>query len=276
MTLSEAYKTTVAALEPLYGEREAASVADLLFTDKYGADRVARVLGESEVFADQTVWQDDLERLSRWEPVQYVVGFAEFAGRRFEVTPDTLIPRVETEQLVKEILQRYAHTEKPRKVLDIGTGSGAIAISLALEWPQAEVTAWDISAGALETARRNAHKLGAPVRFQQRDVLDTAADERFDLVVSNPPYVLESDRAAMRDNVVRYEPEGALYVPDADPLRFYRAIVALDFGERELWFEIHERFGVETRQLLEQHGFTAVEILPDIHGRDRIVRGITG
>lgn len=263
----------MSSLTSLYGEREAASVADILFSDKYGADRRIRLLQDNEAFAREAEWRSDLQRLTAWEPVQYVVGFTEFAGRRFEVTPDTLIPRVETEQLVGEIVKRYQKIEKPRRVLDIGTGSGAIAVTLALEWPETEVTAWDISAGALEVARRNAEKLGGRVWFEKRDVLNTVADERFDLVVSNPPYVLESDREMMRDNVVRYEPQGALYVPDDDALRFYRAIVALDFGERELWFEIHERFGVETRQLLEQHGFTAVEIVPDIHGRDRIVRG---
>ena len=267
----------MARLAPLYGEREAEAVAVRLLEDKYGVGRLERVMNSSAAFERGEEWEADLERLERWEPVQYVTGIEEFYGRSFRVTRDTLIPRVETEQLVREILsgQPKGH------VLDIGTGSGAIAVTLAAEWPEAHVEAWDISAGALAVAVSNAeaHSVWGRVRFVERDVLDYMPGpeaEKFDLVVSNPPYVLESERDRMRPNVVDFEPEGALYVPDDDPLLFYRRIAELPLLKPggELWFEINERFAFETKGLLLSLGYGDVRIIRDIHGRERMVRGI--
>ena len=209
--------------------------------------------------------------------MQYVTGCEEFCGRLFRVTRDTLIPRVETEQLVREIL-----SGQPKgRVLDIGTGSGAIAVTLATEWGEAHVEAWDISAGALAVAVSNAeaHGVWGRVRFVERDVLaymPGPETEKFDLVVSNPPYVLESERGEMRPNVVDFEPEGALYVPDENPLLFYRAIASLPLLKQggELWFEINERYGSQTEELLLSLGYRDVLVIKDIHGRDRMVRGI--
>lgn len=279
MTLSEIYKAAVARLSPLYGEREAEAVVGLLLADKYGAGRLERAVNGGSAFLRGEEWEADLRRLEAWEPVQYVVGYEEFYGRPFAVTRDTLIPRGETEQLVREIL---AGTPKGR-VLDIGTGSGAIAVTLACEWPEAQVEAWDISAGALRVAASNAEAIGVQGRgrFVERDVLtyvpDTGA-EKFDLVVSNPPYVLCSEKGEMRENVVRYEPAGALYVPDDDPLLFYRAVASLPLLKPggELWFEINERYGSETEELLLSLGYGEVRVIRDIHGRDRFVRGIAG
>lgn len=266
----------MARLSPLYGKREAEAVVGRLLADKYGAGRLERVLNGGSVFLRSEEWEADLRRLEAWEPVQYVVGSEEFYGRSFEVTRDTLIPRGETEQLVRKILS----CGPKRRILDVGTGSGAIAVTLAAEWEEAYAEAWDISAEALRVAASNAetHGVGGRVRFVERDVLNymPSEEERFDLVVSNPPYVLGSERAEMRANVVRYEPEGALYVPDDDPLRFYRAIARLSILEPggELWFEINERYGLQVQELLLSLGYGDVWVTKDIHGRDRIVRGI--
>lgn len=272
MTLREIHNLSVERLEPLYGRDEARSVVDRLMEDKYGVGRLERVTDGHRPFLREAEWQADLRRLEAWEPVQYVIGSEEFCGRRFALSPETLIPRVETEQLVRMLLEGPAH----RRVLDVGTGSGAIAVTLAAEWPGAEVEAWDISAGALATAAANAavHGVERRVRFVECDVLAVpSVAERFDLVVSNPPYVLDSEREQMRANVTRYEPGRALYVPDSDPLRFYRAIAQLplltDGGE--LWFEINEQFGRQTCELLVSLGYTGVQLVQDLYRRDRMV-----
>lgn len=272
MTLREIHNLSVERLEPLYGRDEARSVVDRLMEDKYGVGRLERVTDGHRPFLREAEWQADLRRLEAWEPVQYVIGSEEFCGRRFALSPETLIPRVETEQLVRMLLEGPAH----RRVLDVGTGSGAIAVTLAAEWPGAEVEAWDISAGALATAAANAaaHGVERRVRFVECDVLAApSVAERFDLVVSNPPYVLDSEREQMRANVTRYEPGRALYVPDSDPLRFYRAIAQLplltDGGE--LWFEINEQFGRQTCELLVSLGYTGVQLVQDLYRRDRMV-----
>lgn len=279
MTLSEIYKAAVARLSPLYGEREADAIVTRLLEDNYGITRIRRAIvgGLPCMERKAEAIEADIKRLEQWEPVQYVVGREEFYGRMFKVSRDTLIPRGETEQLVQEIL-----SGSPKgRILDIGTGSGAIAVTLACEWEEAYVEAWDISAGALVMAWANAILLGVEerTRFVERDVLTyqpEACAEKFDLVVSNPPYVLDSEREQMRENVLRYEPEGALYVPDDDPLLFYRTIASLPLLNPggELWFEINERFGSETECLLSSLGYADVRVIQDIHGRDRFVRGI--
>lgn len=267
----------MARLSPLYGEREAEAVVGRLLEDKYGAGRLERAVNGSAAFERIAEWEADLKRLEAWEPVQYITGYEEFYGRPFEVTRDTLIPRGETEQLVREIL-----SGSPKgRILDIGTGSGAIAVTLAAEWEEAYAEAWDISARALRVAAQNAvaHGVQGRVRFAERDVLKyvpDAATEKFDLAVSNPPYVLRSEKGEMRANVVRYEPAGALYVPDDDPLLFYRAVASLPLltPGGELWFEINERYGSQTEELLLSFGYEDVRVIRDIHGRDRFVRGI--
>lgn len=278
MTLRETYNRSAVRLEPLYGPDEARAIAGRLLEEKYGIGRLELAVNDTAEFDRVAEWAADLERLARWEPVQYVVGRAEFCGRTFAVTRDTLIPRGETEQLVREILSG----PRRERVLDIGTGSGAIAITLAAEWgAETRVEAWDVSAGALRTAAQNAtmHGVADRVRWVERDVLTyepEPGEEGFDLVVSNPPYVLDSERAEMRANVVDYEPAGALYVPDDDPLLFYRAIARLPLLKPggALWFEINERFGLQTQELLGSLGYTEVRIVQDIHGRDRFVQGL--
>ncbi|NVO83965.1 peptide chain release factor N(5)-glutamine methyltransferase [Hymenobacter terrestris] len=217
-------------------------------------------------------------RLLRHEPLQYVLGVAHFAGLELDVTPATLIPRPETEELV-ELIAREQRGRSGLRVLDVGTGSGCIPLALAARLPGARFTAVDVSAEALAVARRNAARYGVAVDFQQVDILAAVPrlDAPLDVLVSNPPYVLENERTLMRPNVLTYEPATALFVPDHDPLLFYRRIAELG---RELlaaggvlYFEINEQFAPETEELLRGLGYSAVGSHEDIFGRPRLVRG---
>ena len=213
-----------------------------------------------------------VERLLAHEPIQHIVGVAHFHGHRFKVDRHTLIPRPETEQLVDMIIDQNPATDL--RVLDIGTGSGCIAISLARALKFAQVTAFDVSQAALDVAAGNASALGAKVKFCLTDILSAKpVDNQFDIIVSNPPYICHSEKSQMESNVLLYEPHTALFVPDNDPLLFYRAIAlyasrALSPGGK-LYFEINAAYGNATAQLLKQHGFTDIEIVRDFYGRDR-------
>lgn len=229
---------------------------------------------QDEVFVEHI--RSIADRLCKGEPIQYIFGHARFHGHEFKVTPATLIPRPETELLVDMITDDVGGVAELR-VLDIGTGSGCIAISLALalRWP--EVEAFDISAEALAVAKENAASLKAKVDFVQTDILTAVPEaDSFDVVVSNPPYICDSERADMERNVLEHEPATALFVPDADPLIFYRAIakyaaVALKPAGR-IYLEINRRFGSETCQLLEENGFEQAQVIRDQFGNPRIVK----
>lgn len=264
-----------------------------------GLDRASREKGAScEMGVSYGAWElgrlgADVERLAAGEPLQYVLGESEFYGRRFAVRRGVLIPRPETEELVDRIVRSVrgrageaGECEPPLRtplagrglrILDVGTGSGCIAVSLALELPAAEVYAADISDEALETAAENCRRLGARVTLRRADALTDLAErfpERFDLIVSNPPYVPESDRGAMHPNVRDYEPALALFVPDDDPLRFYRAIAQA--GRRmlrpggSLWFEIYEHAAAQMAAMLETEGYAATEIYRDLFDKERM------
>lgn len=279
MKLQDTYLLIATRLTPLYGVGEARAMARMLLEERYGVSRTEWIMHPEMglTAAQHDDLEHDLQRLEQWTPVQYVIGRAEFMGRDFEVTPAVLIPRDETAELVGHIIARHAATPS-LTIADIGTGSGAIAISLALALPEARVTAYDLSPEALAVAQANAHSHGAQVDFELADALDTdlmrwkMSHNPPDIIVSNPPYVTPLEREQMRENVTLHEPSLALYVPEDDPLLFYRAIAALP--AYEVWFEINERFGNEVANLLRERGFAEVTIIKDIHERDRMVCGI--
>jgi release factor glutamine methyltransferase len=229
--------------------------------------------------ADESI-KSAVRRINSQEPIQYVFGWTEFYGRKFEVNPAVLIPRPETEELVSLVKAHIKEKKiaKPR-ILDIGTGSGCIAVTLALEIPGSKVFATDVSQNALETARQNATALNAAVGFFNNNVLeDDLPVLTLDVVVSNPPYIPLGEKASMKDNVTRFEPSQALFVSDEDPLIFYKAIAAkasacLDSGGL-LAAEINERFGSDVTRIFEDSGFEDVRIQKDLFHKERIVKGL--
>ena len=219
-----------------------------------------------------------VDRLNAGEPAQYIIGFAEFCGRRFKVDPSVLIPRPETEEMVQVALGHARAMGGPLRILDIATGSGCIPITLCLDLSPGQVVGTDISAQALIVAKENAVRLGAHVDFIRHDILSEEFPKgHWDIVTSNPPYVTREEQASMKKNVLDHEPHLALFVPDNDPLRFYEAISQPAFANLNpggaLIMEINERYGREAAELLFKSGFDAV-ILKDINQKDRIVRGI--
>lgn len=371
MTYNQLWKRLTA----IYNEREAQAIVRTVLDALFGMSLTDICLGKvTQLSADDTTRLEKImQRLEKSEPVQYVLGSGWLAGRLFDVAPGVLIPRPETEDLVKwtcdeakekednskeergkeekevskkreapkkeeQLLSSPLKEEKeglrkgedaPQKeeqllssplkeeeeglrkgedaskkeeqllssllknnkevskkgeeaphpsILDIGTGSGCIAITVALALPQARVTAWDISTDALAIAAGNAHRLGASVRFEHQDALSAPDDEeRWDVIVSNPPYICDRERADMSDNVLSYEPELALFVPDSDPLLFYRAITryaskALKPGGR-LLFETNTAYAHEVAQVMANEGFTAIEVRNDCFGKPRMVKG---
>ena len=299
MTYNQLWKR----LTVIYNEREAQAIVRTVLDALFGMSLTDICLGKvTQLSADDTTRLEKImQRLEKSEPVQYVLGAEWFAGRLFDVAPGVLIPRPETEDLVKWTCDEAKEKEKEDNskeergkeekevskkgeeaphpsILDIGTGSGCIAITVALALPQARVTAWDISTDALAIAAGNAHRLGASVRFEHQDALSAPDDEaRWDVIVSNPPYICDRERADMSDNVLSYEPELALFVPDSDPLLFYRAIAryaskALKPGGR-LLFETNTAYAHEVAQVMANEGFTAIEVRNDCFGKPRMVKG---
>lgn len=264
------------ALQECYPPREAANLSRIVCCEMLGQSHIDYYLGKDMILSpkDEKELESILSRLCNFEPIQYVQGTARFLGRTFRVTPGVLIPRPETEELVERMLEEVAPASR---ILDIGTGSGCIAVTLSKELPEAEVTAWDISGEALAIAGDNNRLLQTSVQFVQRDVLtyQPTEDEYFDVIVSNPPYVTETEKKDMDPNVLNWEPSGALFVPDSDPLRFYRRIgelgrSMLTVGGR-LYFEINRAFGEAVASMLRKQGYTNVRIRKDISGNDRYV-----
>ena len=218
--------------------------------------------------------QKATERLAKGEPIQYVLGECDFYGYKLMVTPDVLIPRRETEELVRMVIKEPG----PVRVLDVGTGSGCIAITLAKEIKGADVWAIDNSNSALEVARQNAHMQGVAVTFQRVDILeDVDFAQKFDVVISNPPYVRRSESKYMDDRVILHEPNGALFVEDEQPLVFYERMAELSKAGKllqsggRIYWEINEVLGAETKQMLAQYSFSNVSIQQDMQGKDRFV-----
>ena len=262
---------------------EARAVSLLLFEKLFGMT-VADVLSGK----DETLKDDEkrmllmcVERIAKGEPVQYVMGRCDFNGLELKVAPGVLIPRPETEELVKSCVGHYDRESKV-KVLDIGTGSGCIALSIKHRLHNADVTGWDVSDDALSIAVGNAERLALNVAFQHHDILDIDNEIKditpeFDIIISNPPYVCECEKKDMERRVLDFEPKMALFVPDSDPLRFYRhitafAIKALKQGGR-LFFETNRAYSDDVAKLLSENGFVNVKKLTDSFGNDRIVHG---
>ena len=277
-------------LLPHYDEREAKAVVRTLVEELFQLTLTDLYAGglDNLTTAEQQRLETSLQQLEAGIPVQYVTGTARFFGRDYVVNPHVLIPRPETEVLCKTILSAYNKSycalqpPVPLRVLDIGTGSGCIAVTLALDLWNSSVSAWDISGEVLLTARENAHRLQAQVNFEWHDVLSldeaALAATPFDIIVSNPPYVCDHERKDMTEQVLAHEPHTALFVPDNDPLLFYRAIA--DYGTTHLnphgllAFEINPLFAKEMCEMLESKGYKQVEVKTDQYGKERVVVGV--
>ena len=270
----------IEVLAAKFPQREAEQLMRILLEDLYGIDWNRQLL-EPDLRLDERqhyLLQQAVKRLLDGEPVQYVTGVARFGDLLIKVSRAVLIPRPETEELVQKICAAIPE-EKPIRIWDIGTGSGCIAIALAKHFENAEVIAFDVSEEALQIANENAESNGVQVTFVQDDVLNPQSDyfkQPVDLVVSNPPYVCDSERAAMEANVLDWEPEKALFVPNDDPLRFYRKILELARPQLnpngQIWFEINERKGEEMLGLCREMGFQNAEIVLDFAEKPRFIR----
>ena len=294
-------------LESVYGSDEANALIMILLEHYFNIDKI-KIAMESDLRLSESellTLHFAVKELLKNRPIQYITGETEFCGMRFFVDENVLIPRPETQEMVENIVSSAETDEDPSlspsfrpkrsgvekspanvSILDIGTGSGCIAISLAKLIPDSDVTAIDVSEKALEVAKKNAEANGANVHFAQYDILNPntetfpemslPVDNQFDIIVSNPPYVCESEKSAMRANVLDHEPSTALFVSDNDPLIFYRKI--LEFAQKalkhngEIWFEINEKFGKETAALCREMGFGNVENIKDFRGKERVVR----
>lgn len=264
-------------LTPLYDVMEAESFFNIALGELKGWKRTDLAMNPGTILSGDEIekWNDVLSQLETYKPIQYIFGRAHFYGLEFEVNENTLIPRPETEELVDWIIEENKHKGKI-KILDIGTGSGCIAVSLAKNLPLAEVSAIDVSEKALDVAKKNAAANNVTVNFLLKDILETDTfPNTFDIIVSNPPYVRELEKQEIRPNVLEYEPHLALFVKDTDPLLFYRKIALLaksSLAENgRLYFEINQYLGNETVEMLESYRFKDVTLKQDIYGNDRMV-----
>ncbi len=267
-------------LAGLYPDTEISSFTSLLIGFITGFSRTEIIVNKYTIFSDEQrdLLNSFIEKLKFYTPIQYVLGDCEFMGLQFKVNPSVLIPRPETEELVEWVLESQNNTNSV-SILDIGTGSGCIAISLKCKLPKAFVTAYDVSNDALETARKNAAINNVSVEFQQQDILrPDFQNGAWDMIVSNPPYIPEEEKVEIQPNVLDFEPHLALFVPNIDPLLFYRKII--DFAavhlktSGQLFFEIHRDRGQEVVQLLTEACFAEIELRKDLSGNDRMIKAI--
>ena len=262
------------SLQDIYPPEEVRALSMLICCDILGVDALDIYMGKDIILSacKQRELENIIFRLQKNEPIQYIRGYAEFGGRNFRVAPGVLIPRPETAELVSLIVKENPDA---RCLLDIGTGSGCIAISLSKSLPGARVDAWDISEEALAIARKNNEELDAQVTFCRQDVFsaDGMQSGSYDIIVSNPPYVTE--KREMEANVLDWEPELALFVPDEDPLRFYRRIAELGREllrpDGKLYFEINQAYGQDMIRMIEMNQYRDVRVIKDIFGKDRIL-----
>jgi len=279
-TISELTSAFRQELHDIYPEAEIRNIGYLVSEHLLNYSKIDFHLKDNVPFSAESgeMFLQMLGRLKKGEPVQYVTGSTEFYGLPVRVDKRVLIPRPETEELADWVIRE--NKSITGNILDLGTGSGCIAVALAVNLPEAKISACDISAGALEVAAGNAGDNGADIRFFQVDLLDPAValPGRYQIMVSNPPYVRHWEKKLMQRNVLDYEPELALFVPDQDPLIYYRSLALLgrkylqDGGK--LYLEINENFPSEVMRLLKNAGFYGVEARKDINGRSRMVRGM--
>ena len=267
-------------LKEFYPMSEIDSFVYLIFEQLFNYSRT-RLLISQDVEILEDSYQNILNiirDLKLYKPIQYILGKTIFYNLTFNVTPGVLIPRPETEELVDWIIKE--NPDKYNRILDIGTGSGCIAISLAKNLPESVVYASDISSEALTVTKKNSKLNTVDIQIMQLDILnsDTQLNEKFDIIVSNPPYITEKEKKLMHKNILDFEPELALFVSNNNPLLFYKAII--DFGMNHLnpggkiYFEVNESFGKETALLLEERAFRDISLKKDINGKDRMLRGI--
>ena len=282
-------------LAGVYDQREARAVARMLVEEKFGLSFTDIICGAVETLSDaDKQWiEAAVKRLEQGEPIQYVLGWTWFAGLKFNVRSGVLIPRPETEWLVDNVCAHPAPSNnRPLRIIDIGTGSGCIALSIKQRLPEAYVEAWDISTEALSIAADNARSLSLDIVLRQQDalnitpnVLSTAPNDNsavpdspfWDVIVSNPPYICERERTDMARNVLEHEPSTALFVPDTDPLLFYRAITRYAIGSLNdggrLLFECNTLYAGDTARMMKDEGMAATEVFDDCFGKPRFAVG---
>ncbi len=282
MKITEVKSNFKTALSDLYPSEEIQSFFNILSEKYLNLSRIEIALNPEKTVSeeDAETFEKALIRLKNHEPIQYIIGETEFFGLPFKVNKHTLIPRPETEELVEWILNEFNNPQSTinnQQFLDIGTGSGCIAISLAKNLPDSKISSLDVSHEALKMARENAEINKVEVDFFQKDILKTKTlPKQYDIIVSNPPYVRELEKKQMQQNVLKFEPDLALFVKDDDPLLFYRAISQLAKthlrANGKLFFEINEYLGDELIQLLKSQGFQNIEVKKDIFGKDRMLK----
>ncbi len=280
MTLTDIKNYIIDYLFDIYDYNEAESIAYIILEDELNLSKIDLIINANNIVNEKSVdkIQEILVQLEQNKPIQYILGYAYFYDLKFKLNKHTLIPRQETELLVHQIIEKNKAI-KDLHIFDIGTGTGCIAISLAKNLI-ANVTAVDLSEKAIETAKQNAKINNVKVTFNLFDILknkNETCDKKYDIIVSNPPYVTNTEKKQMQNNVLNFEPHSALFVDDNNPLEFYKAISIFAKNNLningQLWFEINEQFGQETKLLLEQNGFNNVKIIKDLNEKDRIVCG---
>lgn len=267
-------------LSAVYPDSEIENIFYVVCDYKHGFSKIdinllKPQLSESELLLHRQI----VKRLESGEPIQHIIGEIEFYGLPFKVNANVLIPRPETEELVNLILNQIENKAKVLNIIDIGTGSGCIPISLKKHLSQSKIYGLDVSKKAIKTAQLNAQLNNVTVTFIEENILTANLSNlpQFDIIISNPPYVLESDKQKMDKNVLEFDPHLALFVADADPLLFYKKIVKLAVNTLKpmgmLFFEIHENYGLDTEKLLQKNGFTNTKIVKDMQNKDRMVWG---
>lgn len=282
MTISNLKSNFIHALSGIYPSEEIESFFNILAQEFLNLSRIQIALDRDQFVSTEKVEKikTATERLKMYEPIQYIVGDTEFFGLTFKVNPNTLIPRPETEELVQYIINDVSELKNNSnhvELLDIGTGSGCIAISLAKNLQNSKVSAMDVSSEALKIANENACENKVNITFLEQDILlCKALPGKYDIIVSNPPYVRELEKEWMQPNVLKHEPELALFVKDSDPLIFYRKIAELSRDSLKpngkLFFEINEYLGEEMTELLVGLGFRDIEVKKDIFEKDRMLK----